>query len=123
MAGEGCREFSGEIVDDSLKEMFSAVERYRYHGTKSTAHNRGAAIAMLGAQINDRLPVIVQKASDECRPAKPCIDPEPIARDLEALRQDMVNKVPYAKVYDKALAIDKKYALAAYYSFCSCNRV
>lgn len=116
-----CREWSGELVDDTLKEMFMAVERYRFHGSGNTAHNAGMAVARLKKQLYERLPLIELRAEEACQPQKPCIDDSGLKQDIGRLAKAMEEKKPYVQVHAMAMAIDRKYALPAYEQFCACG--
>lgn len=77
---EGCDAWSGELADDSLKSMFMGVQALK-------DGNRIESLAILEAQVRERIPDIEKRAIAACESA-PCYNVRPLENDFAvALRK------------------------------------
>jgi hypothetical protein len=111
MAKGKCAEWTAEISDDSLKELFISDALYSV-GAKAQA------VAHLKAQADHRLPLIEGKAKQECGLGLLYNPTKTLQTGLGRVRVMIENDEPYAKVHKEVMRIDKRMALPAYRAFC-----
>lgn len=109
MPDESC-EWSAEITDDSMKEMFISEALY-------CSGKKGDAIARIDRQMKERIPVIEKRASTMGGDTQSA---QKVSMDLQRFRKAMEDGVGCGALDELARQIDTAHALPAYHSFCKC---
>lgn len=108
-----CREWIGELTDDSTKQAFMALAALE-------AGDRARALEYVESQSRTRLPLMAARVAQECGKIRD--NPTKLIQaDLDAIANGIAAGKGNVEVKKAIYRFDKKWALGGYYRFCKCG--